>query len=188
MSRTAQILEINEYYKQKLIENKKKPDVNLVNNLLALDIMTSGVVVISSKATINDAVELFLNEKVTALVVVDHNDQPIGVFSETDLARFEREKPQAQVDDHDQQRVDQLNRAVGQDNHFHVVNIANPSILDWMTPMIMTVKSDDDLAKVTKTLTDNHIHRVFVQEDQKLVGVISSMDITSTMATILNDN
>jgi len=187
MSKTAQILEINEYYYEKSLNAKEKPDVSVVTDLRALDIMTFNVVTISQKATIDEAVKLFLDERVTALAVVDHNDNPVGVFSETDLARFERERPHIAMDDSDVAIVNQLNADdSGQGDHFHVESVANPCIADWMTPLVLTVNGDDSLKYICQTLAENRIHRVFVKENDKLVGVISSMDITSTLAMILS--
>jgi CBS-domain-containing membrane protein len=187
MNRFMKIYEIEEYYREKSIRQKKKPNTTVVDDLIAVDVMSSGVVTISIKATINEAVALILDERVTALVVVDHNERPVGVFSETDLARFERERPHVMMGAQDQLRVDELNMGSG-DNHFNVVTVDNPKIVDWMTPMIITVNVKDNLAIVCKTLTCNHIHRVFVNDDnRRLVGVISAMDIAATLALILNN-
>jgi predicted transcriptional regulator len=186
MSRTAQVLEITEYYQEKLQKETYNFTTKVVNDIIALDIMTPHVITIPLDATINEAVRLFVNEKVTALAVLDDNGKPFGVFSETDLARFERERPALVISPEDQRQLEEINEI--NDEDLHVESVSNPRIAEWVTPAILSVDKNANLEEVCNRLTKNHIHRVFVSEGDHLIGVISAMDIVAAMAALLDES
>lgn len=50
------------------------------------------------------------------------------------------------------------------------------TVEEIMTSKIISVKPETSLASVARKMVDEHIHRVLVMEDGRLVGVISTMD------------
>jgi CBS domain-containing protein len=73
----------------------RKVSVNDVNssNVLIKDILSSPLVTIDSKLTIEGAADTMVNNKVRHLLVVDNNNinRPIGVITATDFASYLRE-------------------------------------------------------------------------------------------------
>jgi CBS domain-containing protein len=47
---------------------------------------------------------------------------------------------------------------------------------------VLSVRPDDSLAEVAGLLIDKHIHRVPVVEDDRLVGMVSSLDFVRLFA------
>jgi len=73
----------------------RKVSVNDVNssNVLIKDILSSPLVTIDSKLTIEGAADTMVNNKVRHLLVVDNNNinRPIGVITATDFANYLKE-------------------------------------------------------------------------------------------------
>jgi predicted transcriptional regulator len=55
-------------------------------------------------------------------------------------------------------------------------------VADWMTPKVISVAPDAAIEEVCRVMIEEHIHRVFVAEKGKLLGVISSFDVVRHVA------
>jgi CBS domain-containing protein len=75
-----------------LVRKVSVKDVNS-SNVLIKDILSSPLVTIDSKLTIEGAADTMVNNKVRHLLVVDNNDinRPIGVITATDFASYLKE-------------------------------------------------------------------------------------------------
>ena len=51
-----------------------------------------------------------------------------------------------------------------------------------MTREVISVTGRTSLGKVCAAMVDNHVHRVFVTEEDKLAGVISTFDVVRRIA------
>jgi CBS domain-containing protein len=75
-----------------LVRKVSVKDVNS-SNILIKDILSSPLVTIDSKLTIEGAADTMVNNKVRHLLVVDNNniERPIGVITATDFASYLKE-------------------------------------------------------------------------------------------------
>ena len=75
-----------------LVRKVSVKDVNS-SNILIKDILSSPLVTIDSKLTIEGAADIMVNNKVRHLLVVDNNsiNRPIGVITATDFASYLKE-------------------------------------------------------------------------------------------------
>ena len=55
-------------------------------------------------------------------------------------------------------------------------------VIDRMTPEVISVTTRTTLADVCAAMVENRVHRVFVTEDERLVGVISTFDVARCVA------
>ena len=53
-----------------------------------------------------------------------------------------------------------------------------------MTPDIISVQADSYLPSIAQLMSRRHIHRVFVTENESIIGVISTTDILKTVGEI----
>lgn len=58
----------------------------------AKDIMTNNIVSISEEGSIDQAVELMLNNRISAILVLDDDQRLLGLISEGDLMRRMRDR------------------------------------------------------------------------------------------------
>jgi CBS domain-containing protein len=75
-----------------LVRKVSVEDVNS-SNILIKDILSSPLVTVDSKLTIEEAADTMVNNKVRHLLVVDNNNinRPIGVITTTDFASYLKE-------------------------------------------------------------------------------------------------
>ena len=58
-------------------------------------------------------------------------------------------------------------------------DLSDKQVQDLMTPFVFDVHPNQTILEVAKKMTDFKIHRVIVTENNKPVGVITSLDIVS---------
>jgi predicted transcriptional regulator len=55
-------------------------------------------------------------------------------------------------------------------------------VSEWMSDRVVAVSPDASLRTVCRALIDGDVHRVFVTEKGKLLGVVSAMDVVRLLA------
>jgi acetoin utilization protein AcuB len=125
------------------------------------DLMRTDLKVVEPDATIEDAVIILADGHVSALPVVDPRGRLIGVLSTTDVL-------QAEADCESAGERDRL--------------FENTTIREIMTSRPITVLPDSDVREAALQMLYLDIHRVFVEDKGKLVGVLSQSDVVRAVA------
>ncbi len=120
--------------------------------------MTAPVSSIKPYTTLAEAQRLVESRSVSALPVVDDAGDVVGVVSVTDLLRSGR--------------VEALSHG-----HRPLLEFSGRPAGDIMQRSVVTVSPSDTIAEAAARMVDRHIHRVFVTEGMRLVGVLSTRDI-----------
>ena len=137
------------------------------------DAMQTHVVTVNSQDTVHDALERMLENKVSALPVVDHRGHCVGILSSRDFVDMTRELDQ---DFHD----------VGHDSEVWWTgfirnlseNFGDQSVMDLMTEEVVSVGADELLVAAARTMLNQYVHRLAVIDSQRrLVGIISTTDV-----------
>jgi CBS domain-containing protein len=123
--------------------------------------MTTDVITVLLDAPIAQATELLAGSRVSGLAVVDHRGKLHGVVSTTDILNAEAEAG-------DQESVARL--------------LATSTVADIMTPKALTVSANLDLREAALQMEYGEVHRLFVEEGGRLIGVISRSDINRAFA------
>jgi len=126
------------------------------------DLMVSDVKAIAPDMAVSDAVALMTEHHISALPVVDAHSRLLGVVSTTDVL-------QAAAEATDARAREQL--------------FEDTEVRDLMTPRPATVGLETDVKQAAQQMLYLEVHRLFVEEDGKLVGVISQSDIVRGVAT-----
>ena len=114
----------------------------------AKEIMTTDVVTVNVDDTIDEAVALLLEHKISGLPVLDAAGSLVGILTEFDLleltcnCRTERDK-----------------------------------VCHYMSTDVCTVAEDEDWVAVADVFRNNHMRRLPVTRDGKLVGIIARHDL-----------
>lgn len=119
------------------------------------ELMHRGMITCRRDATVEAAGKLLVDHDINAVVVVDEQDVPVGVLSQTDLvlARQGRE----------------------------LEALKQSPVTKFMTPGAVSVDIDSLLSDAVTTMTRQRIHRVVVVEQGKAVGVLSMTDVVRNM-------
>ncbi|MGD8619571.1 MAG: CBS domain-containing protein, partial [Gammaproteobacteria bacterium] len=67
---------------------------------------------------------------------------------------------------------------------FHSREESPMRVSDIMTPMIFRVNPDTPLQEVAETMLKGRIHRVFVTEDGRLTGIVTTLDMLEVIRNI----
>jgi CBS domain-containing protein len=126
------------------------------------DLMRTDLKVVEPDATIQDAVITLADGHVSALPVVDPRGRLIGVLSTTDVLQAEADCESAE----ERERL-----------------FEDTTIREIMTSRPVTVLPDTDVREAARQMLYFEIHRVFVEDEGKLVGVLSQSDVVRAVAT-----
>lgn len=127
-----------------------------VNELMQRNVKTVGV-----DAMVNDAVVTLADSHISALPVVDGMGRMVGVVSSTDVLTSEAEAPDARARD---------------------ALLDDTTVRDIMTARPLTVSPDTEIREAAQQMLYADIHRLFVVEGERVLGVISTTDIMRAVA------
>ena len=142
-------------------------------------VMQTSVVAVSPETTLADVQRLFVEEEIHGAPVVDDDGSVVGVVTSADLLRAAEEERDTAVVDSDYFR-DTLEfsgpdwSGVPEDLQDRLANL---TAADAMTPQAVTVRRTTTVPEVAALLRQHRVHRVFVVEEQGLVGVVSTFDL-----------
>lgn len=126
------------------------------------ELMVSDVKAVAPEMSVADAVALMTEHHISALPVVDTHNRLLGVISTTDIL-------QAAAEASDGRSRQQLFEAT--------------EVRELMTTRASTVRLETDVKEAAQQMLYLEVHRLFVEENGQLVGVLSQSDIVRGVAT-----
>ena len=151
----------------------------MATTLTAGDIMTADILTAYEGWTIHRLAEFFINRQISAAPVIASDHELVGVVSVADVFRFNA--------------MNEADKGHLLRNHYRDscgTEIPEEDLRSWvkdadknctvhriMVPEVIAVDKSASLPEISAILLENHIHRVFVTEQNKVIGVITSMDV-----------
>jgi CBS domain-containing protein len=126
------------------------------------ELMQTDVKTVDLDATVGDAITTLADVHVSALPVTDARGQVVGVLSTTDILGALSETTDPEV----------------REQLFEVTPVC-----DLMTPRSRVIAPDADILEAARQMLYLDVHRLFVEDDGRLLGVISQTDIVAAVAT-----
>jgi predicted transcriptional regulator len=155
------------------------------SNLLARDIMTCDLLTAYEGWTIHRLADFFINRQLSAVPVIASDHELVGVVSVDDVCRFNNLNEQ----DKSNALRNHYRDSCGQDINEEVLRswvkdaAKNCTVHQIMTHEVIAIDQAETIEAVAKLLLDRHLHRVFVTENNKVVGVITVMDVLRVFVT-----
>lgn len=144
----------------------------------AADIMTTDVVTAPRDFCVQDVAELLLKHRISAVPVVDSSGTLVGMVSEGDLLR----RAEAETE---RRRPWWLEMLTGSDAlASEYVKEHSRKISDVMTRNVVTAKPESSLGEIAALLEKNHIKRVPIVDNGKVVGIVSRANIVQAVAAL----
>lgn len=125
--------------------------------------MSSPVHTVRDDARLEDADVLLREHHVSGLAVVDASGAPIGVISRTDLLRAGRMR--------------KLNGA-----RKRVLSLPGARVRQHMQTRVETVRPNAPLADAARRMVKHHVHRIYITEETRLLGVVTTHDLLGAVA------
>lgn len=145
----------------------------------ARDVMTRSVVSVGPDTPLLDVYRLFVAEQIHGAPVVDEEELLIGVISSSDLLRAADEERDTAVASSDYLRdlVEFSGPDWGKGLSDFQNRLAAVTVADVMTPTAVTVRPDTPVAEVARILRQHQVHRVWVEDEGRVCGVVSTFDL-----------
>ena len=119
--------------------------------MIVKNLIKRNVITIKSTCTIKEAAQIMIKESIGVLPIVDNDNKPIAIVSERDLIKA---------------------IAHGLSTNTNVIEIATKSVV--------TINENESISKAAKLMKNYKIrHLVVVNNEGKVIGVISIRDIVS---------
>ncbi len=116
--------------------------------LTAQQIMTTGVVTIQPESTIEEAIELLLQKRVSGLPVVDAEGSLVGMITEYALLALVYDK-----------------------------NVLRDLVGQFMTRQLLSVEFDTPITEIANQFILHRVRRLPVTRNGRLVGLVSRSDV-----------
>jgi CBS domain-containing protein len=116
--------------------------------LTAGAIMTTDLVTVRPDASIEEAIEILLNQSISGLPVTDEDGRLVGVITEFALLAITYDK-----------------------------RVKNHTVSQHMTREVITVDVNDPISRIADLCIVHRVRRVPVMQDGRLIGVIARRDV-----------
>jgi CBS domain-containing protein len=145
----------------------------------AEEIMTDSVVSVSPEATLLEVLRMFVEEEIHGAPVVGEDGKLQGVITTMDLMRAQENEHGAVTASNDYLR--ELLEFSAPDWPGDLVDfqdrLSDRTVREVMTKQVIAVPREAPVADVARCLREHRIHRVWVEHNGRLCGVISTLDM-----------
>jgi CBS domain-containing protein len=124
--------------------------------------MQKDVKAVRPDVSVADVIASLADAHVSGVPVVDRHGQMLGVISSTDVM---------------------IQEAEAEDTEARTTLLESTMAQDIMTPHPLTIDPNADVREAAREMLYAEVHRLFVVEHGRLVGVISTSDIVRGVAT-----
>jgi CBS domain-containing protein len=154
-----------------------------MKSMTAKDVMTDSVVSVGPDSSLREVLQIFVSENIHGAPVVDDEGQLTGVITTSDLLRAQEDERDTALATIDYLR-DVLEFSApdwsGDVTDFQD-RLGVRTVAEVMTKSVVSVPSDTPVAGVARCLRENQIHRVWVKEEGRLCGVVSTLDLRTVI-------
>ena len=143
------------------------------------DVISTSVVSINSQDTLREAVDTMVENRVSALPVIDSRGHCVGVISVTDLLGMTKDLSD---------ELNALSVSRGLDHELLVQRLEEADVLteqvkDWMSTEVVSIGRESTIRHAAREMLRNRVHRLVVLDDQRhVIGIVSTMDLLGAFA------
>lgn len=154
-----------------------------LSQLKIKQIMESHVISVSPKDRASDALRTMVENRISALPVVDQRGKCVGVISSTDLLQKALELGN---------ELETLDSASGLEHELLLEKLQDSGFAEELVQEVMSftpiaLSQEASLSEACATMTINRIHHLaVVNAQQKLCGIVSSMDVLRAVSEALS--
>jgi CBS domain-containing protein len=145
------------------------------------DVITRDVVYVNPQDTVREALEVMVENRVSAMPVLDARNHCVGVISVTDIIGMTKELSD---------ELDALSDAGRLDHDALVDDLEHADMLtelvkERMSAEVISVHVECTIQDAAQQMLRNHVHRLVVlDKNEYVVGVVSTMDLLAAFAGV----
>ncbi|MCK4788484.1 MAG: CBS domain-containing protein [Desulfobacteraceae bacterium] len=151
-----------------------------MKRLTAKDVMNEDVLSVGMDWSVEYLTDFLVENGISGAPVTSEDGKLVGVVSLTDIVRHNSlpGKDSRLNSPYDYYRHGLEHQYAKEDiRSLSIETEPLDTVRDIMTPMIFDVNEDTKVKQVADTMIRGRIHRVFVTREQKLAGVITTVDM-----------
>ncbi|MDA1049310.1 MAG: CBS domain-containing protein [Planctomycetota bacterium] len=153
-----------------------------INRLLSLkvsDVMSRSIVEVSVSQGMGEAAAVFAARDVSSAPVIDKQGRCIGILSAADFLRRDCGGDHRNVESHvlTQEDPERASQTVP----------TGDRVGAYMTDAVQSIAPDQPLLNAARIMCVGHIHHLPVIDGDRLVGLISTMDVIAAMMNALDE-
>ncbi len=150
-------------------------------SLCAKDIMTPHVKSVPEHWTMQKFANFLAENAISGSPVVNENEQIVGIATLSDIADFHLNHVDTNYDSQmtpeEQQEARRLRQFI-----FEEMSKMPVEVSDIMTPILFWVDENTPVTEVARQMMDEHLHRIFVKQQDEVVGIITAYDMLKLVA------
>ena len=146
----------------------------------ASDVMSSNVITVDPDSCVQDVADTLLQNRISAVPVVDKNGTLLGIVSEGDLMR----RPEAGTEKQPSPWLEFLSSKQALADDF--VRTHSRKVTDVMSKDVITASPDTPVGEIARLLEKNRIKRVPIMDGKKVVGIVSRANLLQALASLKN--
>ena len=153
---------------------------------IAKDLMTEKVVCVYPETPIHTLIKILIKNHINGAPVVNKEGKLVGVVSKTDIVEYD-------------EKTSKKHALRGKKSFYHDTNgklkkafdkisktktFGKVAVKDIMTAHVITAQATDTIDRLAKIMYDKKIHRIIIQDEERVVGVVSTLDILNAVSTM----
>jgi CBS domain-containing protein len=144
----------------------------------ANQIMTADVMTVHADTTIEEVARLLTTRRISSVPVVDDDHRVVGIVNDEDLFTSEKGIPFSAV------RVPVLFEKWAQPDRVAEIyaNARQNTARDVMSPEFICIDVNASVGHITQLMVERNAHRILVTRNDRLVGIITRLDLIRTLA------
>ena len=141
-------------------------------SIVARDIMKTEIVSVTPSTPVTHLEDTLIGRHISGAPVLDEG-RLVGIVSRSDIVRY------FSIQRSMQELLGNKKASTSARNHQ-----ADPhlTVRDIMAESVVTVAPDSAIEEVARKMVERHVHRVLVKENDKVVGLISALDLARLIA------
>ncbi|MBK6695165.1 MAG: CBS domain-containing protein [Myxococcales bacterium] len=157
----------------------------MTTTLNVSEVMTRNVLTADAEWSVDELRDFLLEYSISGAPVTDRQGKLLGVVSTTDLLRSASEGAATTLDQ--TLYAYSLDRPLPHEDlrGLDVRALSAMKVREIMTPMVFEVRASAPVREAAETMTRGRIHRVFVTDGGKVVGVVSALDLVRVLRDML---
>ena len=149
-----------------------------MKELVASDVMNTQVLAVRLDITVRELATLLTENEISGAPVTDGHGRLLGMVSLSDIAQGEADEaglapsesdPEATVHGWEEEATSDEMRELHVEGHI-------------MTPTAYTVPDDTPVSRLARTMIAGRVHRLLVVRDQRVVGIVTSLDLLTLLS------
>lgn len=146
--------------------------------ITASDLMNPEVLTVREDMTLRQVANFLVDNEISGAPVEDGSGKLVGVVSFTDIVTA-----LVQDDGGDGDRtsffVSEWEEAMSREDleDIEALDDAALTVREIMTPEVYTVREETPVSEIAEAMVENHVHRLLVTREDRVVGIISTSDL-----------